>query len=64
MITIAIKNLFYRKSRLLLSILAIALAMVLILVIDGFAAGMFEQVTTYYYNIGTDVMVVQSGVEG
>ncbi|MDP2210721.1 MAG: ABC transporter permease, partial [Candidatus Aquicultor sp.] len=47
-----------------LSILAIALAMVLILVIDGFAAGMFEQVTTYYYNIGTDVMVVQSGVEG
>lgn len=64
MITIAIKNLFYRKSRLLLSILAIALAMVLILVINGFAVGMFEQVTTYYYNIGTDVMVVQSGVEG
>lgn len=64
MLKLAVKNLFYRKVHLALSVLAITLAIVLILVIDGFAAGMFDQVTVIYREVDADLWVVQSEVEG
>lgn len=64
MLSIAFKNLFERKIRLALSAFAIALAVVLIMVIDGFAVGIYDQVTVFYRKAGADLLVFQSGVEG
>lgn len=44
---LAQRNLFKDKTRLALSIGGVALAVMLVLVLNGFLAGMFRQITSY-----------------
>lgn len=59
---LAFRNLWQQKLRLVLSIGGVALAMMLILLLNGFLAGIFVQVTAYLDNIPVDVIVAQDGV--
>jgi putative ABC transport system permease protein len=59
---LAFRNLFQQKLRLSLSIGGVALAMMLILLLNGFLAGIYVQVTAYLDNTPTDLVVAQDGV--
>lgn len=61
---IAYKNLVHEKTRFLLSLMGIAFAVVLILILEGFAAGIYEQAAAYAQNSGAEIFVVQDGVDG
>jgi len=64
MVSIATKNLWHEKMRLLISLGGIAFAIVLILLLEGFAYGVFEQAAAYPKNSGAELFVVQDGIEG
>src|SRR3990170_2362982 len=64
MVPIAFKNLFYEKTRLILAVAGIAFAVVLILILEGFSAGVFEQAAAYPKNSGAELFVIQDGVDG
>lgn len=64
MVGMAIKNLAHERGRLVLSLMGIAFAVVLILILEGFAAGVYEQAAAYPRHSGAELFVVQDGVDG
>ncbi|MDP1809244.1 MAG: ABC transporter permease [Actinomycetota bacterium] len=64
MVPIAFKNLFHERTRLILAVAGIAFAVVLILILEGFSAGVFEQAAAYPKNSGAELFVIQDGVDG
>lgn len=59
---LARRNLLYDKLRLALSVAGVALAVMLILLLNGFLAGMFRQITSYLDSSSGSVVVAQQGV--
>ena len=59
---LAFRNLFQQKFRLTLSIGGVALAMMLIVLLNGFLAGIYVQVTAYLDHTPADLIVAQDGV--
>lgn len=60
--SLARRNLFQDKTRLALSIAGVALAVVLILVLKGFLAGMNRQITSYLDHSPGSIVVAQEDV--
>ncbi len=63
MIKYAIKSLIQDKNKLLLSILGVAVAILLILIMEGIFAGTEEQLTVYINKTPAQIYVMQDGVE-
>lgn len=59
---LAWRNLIQERTRLGLSILGVALAILLILILQGFLQGMFQQIAAYLENSPGSVVVAQDGV--
>ncbi|HEX9923256.1 MAG TPA: ABC transporter permease [Anaerolineae bacterium] len=59
---LAFRNLVQQKFRLALSISGVALAMMLIVLLNGFLAGIYVQVTAYLDHTPVDLIVAQDGV--
>jgi putative ABC transport system permease protein len=59
---IAWRNLFKDKTRLALSIGGVALAVMLILLLNGFLNGMYSQVSAYLDHAPGSLVVAQDGV--
>jgi len=59
---LARRNLFQDKTRLILSICGVALAVMLILVLKGFLAGMNRQITSYIDHAPGSIVVAQEDV--
>lgn len=59
---LAFCNLFQQKFRLALSIGGVALAMMLIVLLNGFQAGIYQQVTAYLDHTPADLVVAQENV--
>jgi putative ABC transport system permease protein len=59
---LAFRNLFQQKFRLVLSIVGVALAMMLIVLLNGFLAGIYVQVTAYLDHTPANLIVAQDGV--
>ncbi|HET6444247.1 MAG TPA: ABC transporter permease [candidate division Zixibacteria bacterium] len=59
---LAFHNLWQQKFRLTLSIAGVALAMMLIIILNGFLSGIYVQVTAYLDNSPADLIVAQDGV--
>ncbi|MBI4319631.1 MAG: ABC transporter permease [Chloroflexi bacterium] len=62
MVSVARRNLFREKPRLLISMGGLAFSLLLILALDGLVAGSLAQLTAYIRNTGADVYVAQPGV--
>lgn len=62
MVSVARRNLFQEKTRLLIATAGVAFALLLILALDGIVAGSLFQVTAYMRNTGADLYVAQAGV--
>lgn len=62
MVSVARRNLFREKTRLIISMGGVAFALLLILALDGVVAGSLFQLTAYIRNTGADVYVAQPGV--
>lgn len=62
MIYLAFRNLIQQKMRLALSIGGVALAIMLIVLLNGFLSGIYIQVTAYLDNTPADWVVAQDGV--
>ncbi len=60
--SLARKNLFQDKTRLALSVGGVALAVMLILLLNGFLAGMNRQITSYLDHTPGSLIVAQRGV--
>lgn len=63
-VPLARRNLLYEKDRLVLSVAGIAAALALILLLLGFRAGLYATLTAFVDNLGADLIVAQSGVQG
>ncbi|HEX9925491.1 MAG TPA: ABC transporter permease [Anaerolineae bacterium] len=59
---LAFRNLFQQKFRLALSIGGVALAMMLVVFLNGFQSGIFRQVTAYLDHTPAEVIVAQEDV--
>ena len=59
---LAFRNLWQQKLRLALSIGGVALAMMLIVLLNGFLAGIYKQVTAYLDHTPADFVIAQEGV--
>ena len=59
---LAFRNLFQQTFRLALSIGGVALAITLILLLNGFLSGIYAQVTAYLDHTPADLIVAQDGV--
>ncbi len=59
---LAFHNLWQQKFRLALSVIGVALAMMLIILLNGFLAGINVQVTAYLDNTPADLVIAQDGV--
>jgi len=59
---LAFRNLFQQKFRLALSVGGVALAMMLIVLLNGFLAGIYVQITAYLDHTPVDLVVAQDGV--
>ncbi|MHB1131030.1 MAG: ABC transporter permease [Chloroflexota bacterium] len=62
MVPLARRNLLADRLRLALSIGGVALALMLVLLLSGFLAGMYRQITSYTDNTPADFYVAQKGV--
>lgn len=62
MVRLAYRNLFQNKIRLLISVGGVALALLLILVLDAIFTGSEQQLTAYMEYAGAEVFVSQEGV--
>jgi len=60
--SLALRNLFHNKVRLLLSATGVALSVMLILILGGFLSGVYTQATAYLENSPGSVVVVQGGI--
>src|SRR4030042_919614 len=56
------RSLIQERTRLALSVLGVALAILLILLLQGFLRGMFRQIAAYLENSPGSVVVAQDGV--
>jgi putative ABC transport system permease protein len=61
-VSLARRNLFQDKTRLALSICGVALAVMLILILKGFLAGMNRQITSYLDNSHGDIVIAEEDV--
>ena len=59
---LAFRNLFQQKFRLALSLSGVALAMMLIILLNGFQAGIYKQVTAYLDHMPADLIVAEEDV--
>ena len=59
---LAYRNLVKDKTRLFISISGIALALMLILLLNGFLAGINQQIVSYLTNSPGSIIVAQKGV--
>ena len=59
---VARKNLIQEKTRFALSVAGVALAIMLVLILDGLLVGMFRQVTSYLEHTTGAIVVAQEGV--
>ncbi len=59
---VAQRNLTKERTRFALSVGGVALAIMLVLILDGFLAGMFVQITSYLEHSDGSVVVAQDGV--
>lgn len=59
---LAIHNLWQQKFRLALSVAGVALAMMLIILLNGFLRGIYVQVTAYLDNSPAQLVIAQDGV--
>ncbi|VAW43467.1 hypothetical protein MNBD_CHLOROFLEXI01-544 [hydrothermal vent metagenome] len=59
---LAFRNLWQQKFRLALSVAGVALAMMLIILLNGFLSGIYVQVTAYLDNTPADLVIAQDGV--
>jgi putative ABC transport system permease protein len=62
MLRVAFRNLFQNRTRLIVSVGGVALAMLLVLALDAIVAGAERQITAYIEYSGADVFVSQAGV--
>lgn len=62
MLRVAFRNLFQNRTRLVVSVGGVALAMLLVLALDAIVAGAERQITAYIEHSGADVFVSQAGV--
>src|SRR4030066_96755 len=60
--TLAIHNLLNDKTRLVLSVGGVALAVMLILILNGFLTGMNSQITSYLVHAPGTIVVTQVGI--
>lgn len=58
------RNLFFEKGKLALSVTGVASALALIFLLMGFRAGLYATLTAFVDNIGADLIIAQSGVQG
>ena len=63
-VPIARRNLMHEKGRLLLSVAGIGASLALVLLLLGFRAGLYATLTAFVDNLGADLIVAQSGVQG
>ena len=63
-VPLARRNLLYEKDRLALSAAGVGAALALILLLLGFRAGLYVTLTAFVDNLGADLIVAQSGVQG
>lgn len=61
-VALARRNLFQDRRRTALSIVGVAAALLLVLVLDGIFAGAMQQVTAYVRHSPADVFVAQQGL--
>jgi len=61
-VRLALRNLLQDRFRLLLSITGVALAVMLVLILEGFVAGLYRQVGAYLDNAPGTMVVTQQGV--
>lgn len=61
-VLIAFKNLLQEKFRLLLSVAGVFLAVMLVLILNGFVSGLYKQVSAYLDNSPGSLVVMQQGV--
>jgi len=61
-VLIAQRNLIQEKTRFALSVSGVALAIMLVLILDGFQVGMFRQITSYLDHSEGSLVVAQEGV--
>jgi putative ABC transport system permease protein len=59
---LALRNLFQQKFRLGLSVSGVALAMMLVVLLNGFRSGVHMQVTAYLDHTPVDLIVAEDGV--
>jgi putative ABC transport system permease protein len=59
---LALRNLAQQRFRLALSIAGVALAVMLIVLLNGFLAGVYRQVTAYLDHMAPDLVVAEDGV--
>lgn len=60
--SLAVRNLFQDKTRFALSIGGVALAVMLTLLLNGFLAGTYAQITAYLENAPGSIVIAQDGV--
>lgn len=63
-VPLARRNLLHEKGKLVLSVSGVAAALALIAILMGFRDGLYATLTAYVDNMGTDLVVAQSGVKG
>lgn len=63
-VPLARRNLLHEKGKLALSVAGIGAALTLILLLLGFRAGLYVTVSAFADNLGADLVVGQSGVQG
>ncbi len=59
---LAFRNLWQQKIRLALSVAGVALALMLIILLNGFLSGIYAQVTAYLDNSPADLVIAQEGI--
>jgi len=62
MFRLGYRNLFQSRTRFIVSVGGVALALLLILSLDGILAGSERRMTAYIDNTGADIFIAQSGV--
>lgn len=63
-VPVARKSLLHEKGKLLLSVLGVAAALTLIVLLMGFREGLYATLTAYVDSMHADLIVAQSGVKG
>ncbi len=60
MASYAIKSLFHQRLRLIISVLGIAIAISLIIIINGFAQGFYKQASNFFRNTPSQLIVAEN----